>query len=191
MDVPEGVLGADQATRRLVSDAEDTPGLPGAQGGLPGGPALVGCGDVHADGRSLSIAVRGSDLHLRLVVAQSLVVQRCVAGLELPVGLVDVDVDAICPGQEVGQVDVVWVPGSETGSDIPVLRGVLLDAPRGSVGFEVGPQLNGLCELVGLCFARSVAVPTDGRYAQVVPVVLSGRGVGPCRGTRNGSPVSA
>ena len=35
MDVPEGVMGADQLTRRLVSDAEDTLGLPGAQGGSP------------------------------------------------------------------------------------------------------------------------------------------------------------
>ena len=35
MEVPEGVLGVDQVTRRLVSDADDTPGLPGAQGGSP------------------------------------------------------------------------------------------------------------------------------------------------------------
>ena len=35
MDVPEGVLGVDQVTRRLVSDSDDTPGLPGAQGGSP------------------------------------------------------------------------------------------------------------------------------------------------------------
>ena len=35
MEVPEGVLGADQDTLRLVSDADDTPGLPGAQGGSP------------------------------------------------------------------------------------------------------------------------------------------------------------
>ena len=35
MEVPEGVLGVDQVTRRLVSDADDTPGPPGAQGGSP------------------------------------------------------------------------------------------------------------------------------------------------------------
>ena len=35
MEVPEGVLGVDQVTRRLVSDADDTLGLPGAQGGSP------------------------------------------------------------------------------------------------------------------------------------------------------------
>ena len=35
MDVPEGVRGVDQVTRRLVSDADVTPGLPGAHGGSP------------------------------------------------------------------------------------------------------------------------------------------------------------
>ena len=35
MEVPEGVLGADHDTRRLVSDADDTLGRLGAQGGSP------------------------------------------------------------------------------------------------------------------------------------------------------------
>ena len=88
MEVLEGVLGVDQVARRLVSDADDTPGLPGAQGGSPA--------VVHSSVTvtfTLMVAVRlvvgsrGSDLHLRLVVAQGLVVQRCPAGLELPVAL--------------------------------------------------------------------------------------------------------
>ena len=35
MSVLEGVSGADQETLRPVSDADETPGLPGAQGGSP------------------------------------------------------------------------------------------------------------------------------------------------------------
>ena len=35
MELPEGVLGVEQVTRRLVSDSEETPGLPGAPGGSP------------------------------------------------------------------------------------------------------------------------------------------------------------
>ena len=35
MSVLEGVPGADQETLRPVSDADETPGLPGAQGGSP------------------------------------------------------------------------------------------------------------------------------------------------------------
>ena len=57
MEVPEGVLGVDQVTRRLVSDADDTLGLPGAQGGSP---ALVHSSVTVMVNESLSVRLSSS-----------------------------------------------------------------------------------------------------------------------------------
>ena len=52
-------LGCDQDTCRLVSDADDTLGLPGAQGGSYGGPAFVSYVDGHGDSCRLVVGVSG------------------------------------------------------------------------------------------------------------------------------------